>query len=1460
MGVVLVLFVAVFLLMLIPQVQTTVARYVAAWASERSGAEVRIGAVAVHPFGRLRLEEVFVGDLHGDTLFDVGTLRLEGLRIHPRRNAVKAAKLSLEGGRFALATASGAARSNLTELLDRFSSDEPSSAGASWTIEVASFAIGGLHFSYHNSNSEPIAFGVDFEHVEVRDAVLEGHHFRVAGDSITAHLEGLSLVEQSGLQVERLSGATTVSGRGIQVEQMQLATPRSQVQGELHFITEGWSDYQAFNDKVLMRLDLDSSRLDFADIAFFAPDLEGIALPIGIAGRIRGTVSDLKGRDLNVHFGTRSFFRGSADLTGLPDLAGTFMVLDIDDLLTGHEDLARLPMPPFTSGARLPVPDELTALGNVAFSGSFTGFLNSFTAYGRARTALGDLRTDLSFRREPGREVFSLSGRAATDSFVLGPIIHAPAIGAVAANIRIQGSGRDLAGMVADLEGSIPVFTLNGTPISGITVNGRIQRDLFNGSLSADDPAVVMDFSGLADLRGEWPEVDFKAHVQHADLSALGLVRGHGYSAISLGVAAEGRLSPDSLKGFVTVQDIFYCDDRGDHELGDIHVTSGRRDGANVLEMVSSFADVEVVGDFLPTRVPDAVASILYSVFPALSQQVHYEQADQDFRFTLTTKDTGPTLDLFFPGLSLDPGGLVTGELDTRTFSIGLEARLPGLRYGRLHATEVDLVMDKALDILAFSLASQRQTWGDSLWFAGTSITGKAYQDDIEVAMGWDGSSGGTNGELDVLGEVRGPEALSLALLPSTLYLGRGEWRNPRTARFELDTGTVRIDSLVLYNAGQRVALNGFIGPDTARALAFEVDGLRLENFTPFLPGPELKGSLHADGRVHDLLGAPFVISDIAVDSLAVKEALVGDLRLAAEWADGERSIALRGDLMRGLTRALGLRGELSLERGNPLDLDLAMDRFDLAFIDPYLPEGISDIQGEVSGDLRVTGDLVEPQVNGDLDLVDAGLRIDYLNTLYRFSDRVTVRPDMFALDFATVRDEAGNTARMGATILHRGLRDWNFNAWGTMDRLQVLNTGPKDNSLYYGTAYAIGDLEVSGYLGNIEITVDARTAAGTDIHFPIGGSTEVSPIGFVRFAAGDTLALDSAEVDLSGIALDMNVQVTPDAHFELIFDPTVGDILSGRGRGNMEMTVGQSGDFSMRGQVEVSDGEYLFTLRNVINKRFQIQPGGRIVWYGDPFDAYLDMAAIYRVRAPLYDIMFEKNEAYRRRVPVDVVMNLRDKMLNPEIGFNVRLPSVDEAIRTQVNSVLSTEQEMNRQVFALIVLNRFVPPPAYNTGQGSPGGPGALAGAGTSTSELLSNQVSNWLSRLSNEFDLGVNYRPGDDLTQDELELAVSTQLFDERLLVSTNVGVQYGAEATRNNNTIVGDFQLEYLLTNDGKLRLKAFSVSNDRNLNRADQALTTQGAGVAFREEFDTWGEFWQKMFNLFRSKEHKRRFDR
>lgn len=1451
------LFLATGLLLLWPPVQNRVVHWLGESASEELGTEVRIGEVMLSPWGELIFKDIFIADLEGDTLLSSQLLRVKALRIHPRAHVIAVGEVELSRTRFALNTPPGEVKSNLTLLLDKLASSDTTSTGADWSVRCKRFNIADLHFSYANTNTVPIPFGVDFEHVDVTHAHIAGRDLSVVGDSIRANLFRFQLRERSGLEVEEITGLTAISGRGIRIQDLKLRTPRSSAEGELSFTTERWTDYNDFNELVRMRLRLDTAHVDFADVALFAPDLEGVEYPIRMRGNMRGTVAELKGRDMHVAFGERSHFQGNAEFSGLPDIANTFMLLDINELVTDHRDLSALPVPPFTAGGMLELPPEIEPLGTIRFAGNFTGFMRAFTTYGKTTTDLGVLNTDVSYERDTISDIFSITGRVISPGFDLGPIAGTRTLGPLAANVRVKASGRSFKALQADLEGTLPMLTINQRTITGITAKGRLEKNLFNGEFTTVDDKLKMHFNGLADLRKRWPQVDFRAEVDHMDLHALGFVDTPGFNSLQLDIAASGRLSPDSLSGWLALEDISYCVGDKDHEFGDVRLRSGREAGQNVIELNSDFADARVEGEFLPTRVPGLVVNTLYSVFPALQREVEYAQADQRFNFRVITGETGPILDLVVPGLVLAPGSVISGAMDSRVFDIDVSADIPYLDYGGARFDSVEVIMDKTLDVLAFSARSTSQSFKDGTWFSGTSARGIAYQDEVELALGWKDSNGGTNGHLDMQGQVRGPLSIDMDLLPSSLFFGRGNWANTEVAHIAIDSTDILLDSLVLFNADQRIALSGGISRNPDQALNFDLTDVRLENLEPLLDGPMIKGILSGEGRLFNIYDTPYLTSYLCADSVNVKDSPVGDIRFAAAWSKEKGNIDLNGEITRGPIKALDFIGRMEPKNDNKLDVDLIFDQFDLTFIEPYLPEGISDIQGLVTGTVAVTGKLEHPEVNGIVDLVDAGLRIDYLNTLYTFTHQVKIAPDMFALDLVTMRDEEGHSAKIGGTILHNGLKDWNFNVWGEMKDLMVLNTTVHDNSMYYGKAYATGDLEVSGSIDLLEITIDASTAPGTDIHFPVGGSTEVSDVGFVHFTSADTTDEEDQVLDLSGIALDMKVHVTPDARMELIFDPTVGDIMSGRGRGDIEMNVSQAGEFRMLGQVEITEGDYLFTLRNVVNKKFEVVPGGRIVWFGDPFDAQLDLQAVYKVRAPLYDVMFEKNEAYKKRVPVDVTMRLRDKLMNPEIGFEVRLPTVDENIRTQVNSVLSTEQELNRQVFALIVLNRFIQPQSI-TGAGTPGSGSNVAG--TTGSELLSNQVSNWLSKLSDDFDLGVNYRPGDNITQDELEVAMSTQLFNERLLLSTNVGVSYGAQSNGNSaNNLIGDFQVEYLLTQEDRLRLKVFSMSNDRNLTRSDQATTTQGAGVTYREEFRTWGELWQKLLNNFRKESKDRTFD-
>lgn len=1459
LGSLLFLLVVITVLLLYPVVQTWIAHLLSERLSKDLGTTIRIDRVELRPFGPNRLHGVYIADLSGDTLIAAEELWVRGLRLNTAAHLIKVRRLELHGARFALAKAEGEVHSNLTTLLDKLSSGDTTSSGAEWRIQCGKVDIRRLHFSYHDANVAPLPFGVDFDHVDVPDARILGRELQVAGDSILFRFDSLALDERSGLRLRQLAGAARVCPRGIRIQGLELATgPQREgaigtdLRGDLDLRTESFGDFSEFTTRVFLQADLDSSRLQFADVALFAPDLQGVDLPIGLSGSVRGTVNELKGRNMEIRFGERSVFRGDAELSGLPDVPNTFMVIDVRTFATDPEDLAGLPVPPFMGKGSLQLPVEVQRLGAVDFSGNFTGFINAFTTYGRASTAAGALRTDITYEKDTTSGVFELRGRLATEGFDLGRVVGTTAVGLIACDARVAAKGRDVGSLEAAIEGGVSRLDLAQFSIGGITLNGKLEKDLFNGELDCDDPKLKLHFDGLADLRGRWPVVDFTADVQRLDARALGLIGGTGYSDVVMQVRAQGELSPDSLQGAVLLQGVTYCQDSLDLAIGDVSLRAWHERGVPQLELRSDLADARVEGEFYPTRLPEAVQSVLFSVFPALEEQVSYEQEPQRFTFDATVKDAQPVLDLVVPGLKLDSGAHFTGSFDSRTFDLGLNAEIPRVAYGGLYGDSLTIAVDKTMEILSFSLQGARQMLKDSTYLNGVDLTGKAYQDEVELRAGWSGSKGDTKGELNVDAQVKGPRSLAIDLEPSTLFFNRGEWTNARTAHIQVDSTTIRVDTLEMTNAGQVVRLGGAVGYDPTYALSFDLLDVQLENLRPLYEGPAVKGQLSGDGRLFDLYRTPYLLSYLCIDSLAIEDHPVGDLRFAASYNDADDAIDLNGLLKRDTVQALQFAGKLAPGKEQELDVDLTLDHFDLRFLDPYLPSAISDLQGTVTGTIDVTGKLARPDIRGTALMEDAGLRVTYLNTFYSFTHRVTIEPDMFALDLVKLHDEEGHTATAVGTIIHHGLRDWNFDVSMTMDQMMVLDTDAGNNELYYGQAYATGDLSVSGYADNLEVVVDARTAAGTDIHFPLGASKDVGGISFVRFVAAGTIA-DSLEeeVDLSGVRLDMNVEVTPDARFELIFDPIVGDIMRGSGRGNIAMTVTPAGDFSMKGDVEITEGDYLFTLRNLVNKRFGVEPGGHITWYGDPFDATVNIDAVYRLRAGLYDVMPAalRTEAYKKRVPVEVLMHLSQKLMNPDIGFEVRLPTVDEGVRTQVNSALANADDLNKQVFSLIVLNRFLPTDAQNTSD-------LGAGSATTGTELLSNQLSNFLSGVSKDFDLGVNWRTGDAITQDEVEVAVSTQIFNDRLQLTSNVGVSYGSGGTQQGNNLIGDFSAEYMLTQDGKLRFKAFSQSNDRNLNQVDQAPTTQGAGLAYREEFDTFREFLVKFANVFRKKGNKK----
>ncbi len=378
-------------------------------------------------------------------------------------------------------------------------------------------------------------------------------------------------------------------------------------------------------------------------------------------------------------------------------------------------------------------------------------------------------------------------------------------------------------------------------------------------------------------------------------------------------------------------------------------------------------------------------------------------------------------------------------------------------------------------------------------------------------------------------------------------------------------------------------------------------------------------------------------------------------------------------------------------------------------------------------------------------------------------------------------------------------------------------------------------------------------TMPGSELYLPINSASKASENDFITYLDNEEEQVEDevvyrktkeiTETSEGVFTVRLGVNATPDAQVELIFDETVGDIIKGQGTGLLNFEYISNGDFTMTGEYTLSKGDYLFTMLNLVNKPFRLEPGGKIRWNGDPFDAILDLDAYYELRAPLYDLMptSPNAEELKKRFPVQCHMMLSEKLLQPNIEFDIVLPTADVETKRSVESIINTKDELSRQVISLLAMNRFYTPDYMRASMTDQNNTAQSQAAAVTASEFLSSQLSNWLSQISEDVDLGVHYRPGDNTyTNTEVELMLGTQLWNDRIEFNSNVGYRDNQATTSNPNAsnFVGDF--EVLVKLNQQYHLKAYSRTNDNIF--YETSPTTQGAGIIYKEEFNNWQDFW------------------
>ncbi len=1428
--------VLLWVLIQLPPVQTALVRYITGNLTEGSDFTIEVGHVDVRFPLELVLRDVTVIEGAADTLLTSRELSLQGVELALSENRFAAHRVELVQPVFKLHVAEGASDSNLDRFMDLFETGDTAAAPADVRINVEHFRLRNGRFNYHNDRHEVTREVIDFNHLDLSDINIELKAFELHNERIDVQIKNIALYEPGGLHVQHLGGDFAMRNDTLQLQNYELQTKRSLLCGNLIFRFERWANFSHFNSEVAMRGNLVSSTIDFKDLARFSSTLKGLDRSINFDGRFTGTVADLKVRDFVVGLDDETKIAGRIDLTGLPDFNSTFIDLSITELTTVKTEIDRIPLPPFETGKMIETPNNITELGKISFQGKFTGFPNDFVAFGTLKTDIGSISTDIKLQ-ETG-DTYEYSGSLATQRFDLAKFYNSRDLGPLTSALEVSGRGLTRDDLDMTVDGQISFIRLRGYSYNDIVMRGQFKQDFFNGNMQLNDENAQLDFVGLIDFTQQKPLFNFTTSITHLDPVALNLLPLKEYTSLSgdFTIEAEGSNLND-INGSIVGDSLKFCTAVAEYPIKHLEIIMeqnlqmGKR-----FTLISDIATGRLNGKFDFAGLENGIRNIISDVVPHIETPPEGKRGREDFYLEVDIHNFELVSEVFIPELSIAKNSRfsllmddLTGDFKT-TFTTDrvsyLDYALDSLIINMSHPDEsmnATLVSSKA-DLGGFILPS-----------LGIDIYNDA--DTIYTNLNWGVASDMIAGDFGLRTLVRGEKNFTSTVNTLNIRFNQDQWSSLKPSTITIDSTRIAIDELELSNMNASIRLAGAVSEASDETLLLDLKGIDLQIFNALLSTYDIAqmGIVTGNVQLRDVYNSLLLTCDLIVTGYGINEYPVGDLCVESSWDPLLKRLLLAGEIERNQLKSLLFGGYYFPNRTeNSLELSANLNDLPLMLVNAFVSEGISDLQGTIDGRIDIGGTPATPLVSGEVRLNKASVHVDYLNTTYYIDNKARISENKFSFNFP-IRDQDDNTGYIVGTILHENFTNWNFDIFLDLENspFLCLNTTEEDNSLYYGKAYVTGFVNISGGVEDIMIDVTARSEKGTAIALPLGGSEDVTFAEFITFVNTSEPEEDEKSIDLSGIQMNFELDITPDAQFRIIFDELVGDEIRGRGAGNIRMVINNLNSFYMYGGLTVDQGRYLFTLKNLINKEFDVKPGGTINWYGDPLAADIDLGAIYRVNTSLYDLFPDESDQYKQRVPVNLQMNLTGKLMNPGIDFDIQLPSSDELTRARVKSAINTQQEVNRQAFSLLVLRRFISPPDIAKTN-------ANIGLAENSTELITSQLSNWLSQISDDFDIGVNYSPGDEISNEELAVALSTQLFNDRLLVSGNFGVQQGqnsAVANENTNNLIGDIRIEYKIHPQGKIRIIVYNQSNEFDLARSRQNSYTQGMGVVYQEEFNS-----------------------
>lgn len=1407
--------------------------------------DIDIHRIGIGFDGDIELKNIFVRDHHQDTLLYATSIETSLLGAANIINSTpKLGDVFIENLVFYMKRYKQDQSDNLMVFVNKFDTKktkEPSGTKFMLTTGNVNIVNGKYHYIDQHLIS-PTA-------VSVWNLDLDANYLKIEGSDVFLDIEKLSFKDHRGLDIRHFKSVFGLTSTKMSFDDLMIKTKDSEILGDVIF-SYGPGDMQDFINKVSVDAHFQKASINTNDLRPFYKEFGKNQLFTIKKTDVRGVLNDFKVYNSNIRGLDRSSIRGNFSIKNAIDNVSDFKLDgDFTGVVTNYYDLINL----FPNMLGKSLPQSLYKLGNVRAKGQATVTTKTVDVDMNLFSHLGNIQAFMVLGALDQAKNASYNGNIISRNFNIGKLLDKKSLGHTAFNIDVDGSGFVLDNLNTKLEGVVSKLEFEGYNYSNLRILGNLKHPIFDGVLIADDPNIKFQFNGVADVSEDTNNYDFKANVDLIDLKKLNIFTRDEVALFNGDVAMKmkGR-GIDDAEGVITFSKTLYKNQNASYYFDDFEIVSSFDDN-KVRTISMNSPDIlqgSMKGVFRFKNLYHLFRNSLGSLYTNFKPTEITDNEFLEFDFKIYNK----IVEVFFPDIEFAPNTVIRGNVASNESEFKLNFKSPSIKTSGNLFKEIDIQVDNknplfntyvAVDSIntpyygmsKFNLINV--TLKDTLFMRSEFRGGKNNQDTYN---------------LDFYHTIDQDNNSVVGIRKSDFNFKGYHWNTTSGTKgknkiiFDKDFQNVLIKDVTLFHKEEKIRIQGMTSGQDTKDIKVSFNDVDLNKITPLLENLTLDGVVDGDIQLLQEKGVYLPSSTIIINDLAVNQNHLGEFRFNAAGNESLTQYRINSRLLNDQKkRTFKALGSIDFsDDQQKMDIDIELDQLDIQGFSELGGIVISDLRGSVRGDIKVSGNYKDPSIDGFVELYKAGVKVPYLNVDLDIEDYSKVLLEKNRFDFGKtniVDTEYGTQGVLGGFIEHKRFSDWFIGlSIAAKDRLLVLNTQEDEESLYYGTGFIKGDATIRGPIDELVIDVNATTEKGTVFKIPLHDSESLGDNSYIHFLSPEEkqARIEGREVileDIKGLELNFELDVNTNAEVEIVVDKSTGSSLRGRGAGTLRIDINTNGKFNMWGDFIAYEGSYNFRYGAFLEKAFSVKPGGSINWDGSPTRAILDLSAVYKTEANPAVLL--DNATINRKIPVEVEVDLKGELIQPDIDFNIELPNLNSIAKSELEYRLEDQATKELQALSLVTQGQFYSgtlDPTFITGN---------------LVERATGLVNGIFSGKDDKFKIGLNYDPAnrnvDEEASDRVGVTVSTQI-NNKILINGRVGVPVGGS---DQSTVTGDVEIEYLFNEDGSLRGQIFNRQNEIQ-NIGELQGHKQGVGLSYSVDFDNFNELWNKVF---RSKKDK-----